>query len=194
MQTLIEPKIRNIKFGTTDVFLENFDLGQGKITISDTMYDYNYSYYWGAMGQKTIEEFICETDKWYFTKKLIPHDAGEVFDNKKTFAELRKFLKQELPFYEHMEFQKDLREKLRAFQEDCDESAESFFYNYNSFVDRLDFYFLIKDKREKERIEKLFNQLEIWEFICKKDSRATLWLHKFHEKLVTYLKNEWKKN
>ena len=53
--------MRLINIGLTDIVLQNFKDGQGKIIISNFDFDYNFSYYWGAMGENTnIEQFICQ--------------------------------------------------------------------------------------------------------------------------------------
>ena len=45
METVV---IEKLKIKDIDVFLENFEIGKGKITISS--YQHNYSMFWGAMG------------------------------------------------------------------------------------------------------------------------------------------------
>lgn len=177
--------------GKTKILLENKEYGQGKITVSNINYG-EFDMYWGAMGG-TLEDFLCRINEHYFTDKLLGHISGQVFAPKGTFREVRKFIREELdlPWYKHMEFQKDLRKKLSYFQERCEEyGSEQYFVEHfcDNLERRLDFH-LISDRWERESIEKDFESInEPWHFICTKDSRTTKWLKKLHgqikEKLV----------
>ena len=64
METLeaieVKTSIKHLRIENTDIFLEDISEGKGKITVSDT-WEYNYSYYWGAMGGN-ISEFISRTN------------------------------------------------------------------------------------------------------------------------------------
>lgn len=190
METTVDSKIHKLKIGNTDVFLEDFETGRGKITISDT-YGHNYSMFWGAMGS-TIKEFVCRIDEDYFAQKLIPATDKRIIDIKSTFKEVREFIRTELdmPFYREMEFQKDMREKLKDFQNECEEMGKRWFVDsFNtSFVNSLDFY-LISDRWEKEEIESNFKGIsEPWHFLIEKPSNNYKWLVSFHKKLVKKLK------
>lgn len=44
-------EIKKIKLKHVDVYLENFDYGQGKITLTNP-YRGSFSHYWGSMGGK----------------------------------------------------------------------------------------------------------------------------------------------
>lgn len=93
---------KQIKIDDTDVFLENFGVGNGKITISDS-YNHNYSYHWGAMGS-CIEKFLLGITSDYFARKLIPDWDERVIDVAATFKNLRGFIRDELdlPFYKEI--------------------------------------------------------------------------------------------
>lgn len=182
--------LRRIRIDNVDVFLEDLGNGKGKITISDT-YDHNYSYFWGSMGS-TLEEFICSIDSGYFVHKLIPHSRDTVIDVKKTFAEVRRYIREEigLAWYQHLAFQADMRQRLSQFQLYCEEWDSRYFVDnfFPSFVDRLD-YWLIEDRHERKQIESAFNGItEYWYFIQEKPSREYEWLEKFHGKLKKQLK------
>jgi hypothetical protein len=99
----------------TEVTLINEEFGKGQIIVSDINMGY-YQMYWGAMGQ-TIEDFIMSINGDYFTGKLLGHRSTQVFDVKKTFSTLRKFIRDELglPWYKHLEFQRVLRGDINAF-------------------------------------------------------------------------------
>lgn len=50
------------------VFLEDFERGKGRITIS--CYDSSWNSYWGAMGDRNIKEFFLSCDNSYLIKNL----------------------------------------------------------------------------------------------------------------------------
>lgn len=189
--TAIEPTVKKLQIGDTDVFLENFEKGKGKITISNT-YGHNYSMFWGAMGE-SLEEFLCGINSDYFASKLIPVSDERIIDTKATFTEVRKFIREEMgmPFYREMEFQKNMRKVLRSFQRECEDEyggkyrfVDCFF---SSFIDRLD-YFLIDDRFERNEIEEGFKGIcEHWSFLVEKPSANYDWLKSFHGKLKAKL-------
>ncbi len=50
------------------VILQDFDDGQGNIII--TCFGEAWTAYWGAMGKRTIREFILSADEYYLAKSL----------------------------------------------------------------------------------------------------------------------------
>lgn len=179
-----------IEIGITDIVLQDFGDGKGKIIISDNDLDYNFSFYWGAMGKDTsLRQFIKEIDSSYFIGKLAPHCQGK-FSSKRTFAKLRKFLREEysndLAWYMNMEFQKEMRCDLKRYQEDCG-SEEMFVFMWDSFVDNLDYY-LIENDIDRKQIESIFKGMcEVWHFIEKDIPSEHIWLKKLHKKLKKIL-------
>jgi len=181
--------IVKLRINETDIYLENKLPGQGKITISG--YECNYSYAWGAMGG-TLQEFLCRINKEYFASNLLGLAKAQIMDIEKTFAAIRKFIPEELdlPWYKHMRFQKDMREKLKSFQNECTNQeympSDIFFVQnfYSSFVNNLDYY-VIKDSWDREHMEKNFKEgfSEQWNFIVNKPSREYLWLEDMHGKI-----------
>ena len=191
METTIKEEVKHLRVEGTDVYLHEYGDGKGKLTISNT-YGYNYSHYWGAMGE-SLSEFIKTINSEYFADKLLGYrNDSQQMDVKKTFTQLRKFFREEmdLPFYKHMEFQKDLREKLKDFQSDCEDmnSQDYFVYNFfTSFINRLD-YFLIDNRYNQREIEDSFKGIcEQWHFIVTKPSDEYIWLMKFHKILKKHL-------
>lgn len=180
--------MKHIQIDNTDIFLENLGVGKGKISITDTK-GYNYSHYWGSMGDTTIEEFICGLDYDYFMMKLKPIEDRGVFDSKMSVREIRNFIrgefKYELPWYKYMEFQKELREKLKEI--------EQFSYSEEDFVRRCSdipssYWNALDYKAEKEFVaimESLFQ--EPWHFIVKGDSRHCIFLKNLLPKLKAKL-------
>lgn len=59
-------RIENI--GAINVFLEDFKLGEGRITIE--CFDEAWSKYWGSMGDCTISEFVISAQTDYILRKL----------------------------------------------------------------------------------------------------------------------------
>lgn len=178
--------ILKIKIGSTDIFLEELGAGKGKITVSDT-YGHNYSSYWGSM-RETLKNFICSINSSYFASNLLGAADNYEMDVKKTFASIRKYIAEELglPWYKHMEFQKEMRETLNCFKRECeDTNSQDYFVGnfFSSFVDRLNYY-LIEDRYDRESIEKDFKGIcEQWNFIETRPGREYVWLEKLHAKL-----------
>jgi len=65
-------QITDIKgLDTTNVILEDFNHGQGKITIE--CFGKAWTAYWNAMGKNnTIDKFFCDCDNNYLSEKLDP--------------------------------------------------------------------------------------------------------------------------
>ncbi len=179
-----------IKIDETDIFLQELGPSQGKITVSNT-YGYNYSTYWGSMGSD-LKSFLKTINAGYFADKLLGAKESTEMDVKKTFAAIRKHIQAEmnLPWYNHQEFQKDMREVLNSFQRECEsEPNPRYFVDrfYNVFK-RLD-YSLIQDRYFAKQIEEDFDGItEPWYFIVDKPSQEYLWLTKLHKKLKKVLK------
>lgn len=194
METLLdcEVKLRRLKIGTTDVFLEDTRPGAGKMTISDT-YGHNYSCFWGAMGKDCdLANFICHIDSAYFAGNLLSKKKSKQMSVAATFRQLRKYIKDEigLKWYQHMDFQRDMREKIRDFEQECqDMPSEEFFVNqFFSFINYRLNYWMIEDDRESKRIEKEFREIsEPWYFIEKEFTAEYKWVIEFHGKLKAAL-------
>lgn len=175
--------MKQFKIQRTIVTLENLGENQGRITIGN-QYSKIYEMYWGSMGG-TLEEFLLRINSDYFANKLLGVHSMYVFDSKKTFKELRRFIREDLdlPWYKHQEFQKRLRESINLFQEHC--TSDDYFISHFSWYlnHRLD-YHLIENRWERDRIEKDFNNItEPWHFIQQKESDETKWLKNLHKKI-----------
>ena len=89
---ITESNVRKIKIEEIEkldpisVYLEDFERGQGKITIS--CYDKTWSSYWGSMG-RTILEFFCTTDNNYLAKNLANNINPGVVDEEKSIDYLK---------------------------------------------------------------------------------------------------------
>lgn len=171
--------MKHIKIRTTDIFLDDKGNGRGKITVSDTAMDYNFSYYWGAMGSD-LSEFIQQINPSYFAGKLCRELY--VMDVKKTMANVRSCIKEELPWYKYPSAQKELRQELNEIQ-DSVESKESFVGHMESLLDNIICYDL--DYYETESFkDTLRGVIEMpWNLIIEKPSRQYEWLESLLPKL-----------
>jgi hypothetical protein len=186
---ITEVPIKKIKIDGNDIYLENFETGKGKITIT-TPNGLSYSYFWGAMGSD-LETFIQDIDSDYFAKNLIPHNQKLEMDVKGTFKNLRKYIREEigLKWYQEMEFQKDLREVLNDFQQECEENPNANYFVLffdSSITQRLD-KSLIDDRWIKKDFESFD---EVWYFIIEKPTMEYMRLKMLHTKLVKHLKKQ----
>ncbi|NWO11772.1 hypothetical protein HLV40_15380 [Chromohalobacter salexigens] len=50
------------------IYLEDYGQGKGKLTVG--CWDATWSYYWGAMGDRSLVEFIIGTNNGYLANKL----------------------------------------------------------------------------------------------------------------------------
>jgi hypothetical protein len=173
----------DLRIGYTDVILQNLGDGKGKIIISDDEFGYNFSNYWGAMGEgNTLIKFLCEINSPYFVDKLSTRTNGD-FDSKKTFTNVRKMIREEFPWYFEPEFQKDLREKINQWESECyDERyfVDSWQHFFKYTVD----YYIIEDVHHFSEVEGYLQGVcEHWNYIALKEPRENIWLKKFHGKL-----------
>ena len=185
--------MEHIKINKTDIFLEDFGEGKGKISITD-IDGYNYSTFWGAMNSP-LDDFLYKINSDYFVKSLISSFKSQEIDINGTFRNIRKHIREEImPWYENMEFQSDMRKKLNILKEKCinNDSQEYFVDKFFDFLNQLDFNLL--NDLHSYGIEKNFKSInEPWYFIETKKSREYIWLEKLHLQLKKKLKKNVKK-
>ena len=192
-KTLIDQEnTTTYKIQDAEVILEDMGINKGKITINSDRGV--YTMYWGAMGDN-IKDFILYINDCYFTDKLLGVRSTQCFNVKATFSNVRKFIREELclPWYKHIDFQKDLREKINTFQSYCKEiESEDFFVNsFHLYLSTLPNFDLIEDRFEREQIENDFKNIsEPWHFIDTKDSDETKWFKSLHKKLIKKIKKD----
>ncbi len=175
--------VLKIRIKETDVFFDNQGDGRGKLTLSN--WRVSYSYYWGAMGSD-LQSFITRINSDYFASKLLGTRNIYCFCPKKTMRNLRAFIKEEIPWYKHMGFQKDMREKINDYFSDCETSSD-FVNSWNRFVDNLSYY-EIDCRYDREEVESVFKDLsEPWYLIGETTSQEYNWLKDFHGELVNHL-------
>ena len=178
--------MEHIRIGRTDIMLDD---DKGKIIISDSEFGYDFSCHWGAMGKDaTLPNFIQSINSQYFVKSL-SHKFKGAMNVKKTFVNLRTYIQEnfqhELKWYEHLEFQKDFRSKLRQLQKEISSDTE-FIQKIATFHAKLDFG-LIKDRQASNEMEDLFTsifkQSEPWRLIYYEIHPEDIFLSKLHAKL-----------
>ncbi|MGJ1362911.1 hypothetical protein ACR79B_20635 [Sphingobacterium spiritivorum] len=181
--------LTHIRIDHTDVILQDYEDGKGKIIISNDDRDINLSYYWGSMGQGyNLSKFILKTNDEYLIRKLGERDDDGPINIKRTMANVRKFIKEEAGWrwYMNKEADKELRESLNKVQQfsgcqnefvhmmqDLDVSfpKDSLYHEYES-----DF---------KDMISSI--TCEPWYFIVNDPPETNIWLQKFLPKLRTHL-------
>lgn len=65
-------------FGDLDavtVYVTNYKPGQGKLVIE--CYGEAWAHYWGAMGDRTLQEFVLKAENEYLSMKLIRGDTRQ---------------------------------------------------------------------------------------------------------------------
>lgn len=185
--------MKHLRIESADVILNDMGNGHGKIIISDDNWGYNFSYYWGAMGN-SLEDFLCKINTDYFIGKLGPHENGPV-NPKKTITNIRKALNEYLyssyPWYKYPEFSAEIRHELRRMSSRGFDSVDDFFYRMDDFIENLNYY-LIDDKYDRESIESIMKDAinsELWYYIVYEPHREKLYLEQFHKKLKKAIKN-----
>lgn len=180
--------LTRIKIDGVEILLEDRGPNAGQITITGIRN--NYSYFWGSMGG-TLAEFLCSINKEYFASKLMGSKSDYVMDVKKTFAEIRKFIREDfyLPWYKYMEFQKSLREHLKNFQQSMEyyPSQDLFIERWYRFIDQLDYHLVPGDYDEKRVRADFKNISEPWSFIQTTPGPEYLWLMRLHGKIKNLL-------
>lgn len=183
----IEPKLRKLKIKDADVFLEDYETGKGKITISSFNYG-AFTFYWGSMGSD-LKDFLLRINGDYFAGKLSSNSY--VFDAKGSTKNVRKHIREELsyelPRYKFMSAQKEMREAIKKLE--YVSSNNEFVARMIDLPDNLMCYDLdYKEESEfKDIIEGVFKS-EPWHFIAEKQSNEYNWLVGFHKDLQIALK------
>lgn len=177
-----------IKINSTDVILDDYGKGKGKVIISDDL-NGSFSYTWGAMGGSLID-FIQSIDSTYFANKLI-HPAGKyVFSPRLSVKSIRRYIKNEmsyeLPWYQYMSGQKEMREQMREL-EFCS-SEHDFIASCHNLPDSLLCTDMTLDEERdfKGLLYSIFCE-EPWHFIENTTSKTYNWLLQFHSQLSAEL-------
>lgn len=182
-----EPTLTTLKIGKTDVFLSDYESGHGKITISNTDYG-SYTYYWGAMGDD-LASFLLRINESYFSMKLNPHDSGD-FSGKLSVRNIRKRLREdfsyELPWYKHLEAQKELREALKSLETAY--SGEDFVNRAYALPKTLYCHELDRSDREEFISDVTALMEEPWHYITSSTSNSTLFLQNLLPKIQKEIK------
>lgn len=129
--------IEKIYLKRCKVLLDDLGNNAGEVTVIGDMR--TYSYYWGSMAD-SLKDFLIGTSPSYFASKLIHYNDENVFDAKGTISEVRRYIREDLiydlPWYNFMSAQKELREKLKELEQ-CS-SQEEFVHEMSNLTDGLD--------------------------------------------------------
>ena len=182
-------QLTTLKIEETDIFLDDQGNGRGKITISNS-WGYNFSYFWGSMGS-SLNDFLCGLDEGYFLNKLCNNSS--VFCGKSTARNIRREMRSELsfelPWFKHMEFQKEMRAEVKKIESiDSDYEFVGF---AQSLADNLPYY-LIDCKYDRKEVESAIQSFfsEPWHYIGNTDSNHAVFLKKLFLKLKEAIKKE----
>lgn len=185
-------KLAHFRIAGTDVILQDYEDGKGKIILSNDDRDYNLSYFWGSMGQGyDLAKFILKTNDGYLINKLGQRSSDGPINIKKTMANVRKYIKSETwwRFYMNLEADKELREALNRVQQ--------FAGCQNEFVHMMqdlevDFpkqgHYHKHESDFKEMIQSISS--EPWYFIVNDEPHVNVWLSKFLPQLRKHLRKE----
>lgn len=168
--------------------LEDLRDGCGRISIFIGHHEYSYT--WGAMGNNKIRDFIIDTDTQYFCNKLVPFDEASKFSINKSLKTIRKYISEEYPYYEHMDFQKCLREQLLKLNNSS--SPDEFINDFQSMVKYDLDYNLISIRSDRVDVESFFESLSstIWEFTENEHSSLYKCMAEIHKRLKSKLEKE----
>lgn len=188
--TTEEVQIQKLHLRDHVVYLEDLGPNQGKVIVTSGS-GQSWSYYWGAMGGD-LKAFLCRINGDYFANNLIVAGNRDQLDVKRTFTEVRRFIREDLgvTYFKYKAFETDVRTRLRLFQLFCEEypTKETFVNGFRpQFVDLLDFY-LIDERSAEARMEREFKEIrEVWNFIVTKPSQEYKNLKRLHGRLVKAL-------
>jgi len=186
----MNPKITLFRLLGTDVILQDYEDGKGKLILSNDDRDYNLSYYWGSMGQGyDLSKFILKANDGYLINKLGQRSGDGPINMKKTMAAVRKYIRTDTywRFYMNLEADKELREALN--------NVQRFSGCQNEFVDmmqNLDVDFPKEGRYHKYEsdFKDMINSLstEPWYFIVNDEPDVNVWLSKFLPELRKHLR------
>lgn len=185
-------KLTHFRIDYTDVILQDYEDGKGKIIISNDDRDINLSYYWGSMGHGyNLSKFIQKTNDEYLIRKLGERDDDGPINIKKTMSSVRSFIKNETSwrFYMNLEADKSLRTELKDVQESS--------FDKNDFVRRMqdldpDFPKNTRWHEYQSEWDEMLQCItnEPWYFIVNDPPATNVWLSKFLPKIREHLKKE----
>ncbi len=134
---ITESKVRKLlieeveRLDPVTVYLEDFEPGQGKITIE--CFGQSWSSYWGAMRGHTVAQFFCSCDESYLSNCLAGNLPSNTTDDEKAW----EFIKWEIDKAKQND-QLDYRGSILAMNEiERFESADEWMQSGSELVQRL---------------------------------------------------------
>jgi hypothetical protein len=187
-----EKTVLAMKIQGAEVIFEDYGEGKGKLTINN--WTFKGSAYWGSMGD-SLFDFLLRINEDYFVSNLGSTDRGQI-DKRKSFANFRRQLAIDLPWYQEMEWQKEtLRPELKRKQEYEIDGERSFVDVMSRFGNDL-YYYDIKDRFEREEIESTVKAVcdECWNYLEYREHNDVRYLKKLFKEIKKsikkYQKNE----
>lgn len=185
----LENGIQKYLINDAHVYFENLGENQGKLII-DTGLN-TYSTYWGSMSGN-LYDFLLRIDNDYFANRLCSKNYSPNW--KKTFTNIRKSIKSDLdlPWYEHQEFQKSMREKINEFEKTCIDinSVDWFISNIDYYMIKSMNFYLIENDFDARNIEKTFKgyfNCEPWHLVVETESHEYKYLKKLHNEIKKFI-------
>jgi len=111
------------------VYLEDFMIGKGKLTI--TCLNESWTYYWGAMGNNNLSQFIINCDNDYLCKKLNPSVPNNICDENGFESHAKRHI------VEKRKVDDISKEKARMLYDQCCNLAEYKYMKSLSFEDYM---------------------------------------------------------
>jgi hypothetical protein len=194
MRTRVDKNTELIRIGDTRVILMDMGVNRGKVHIHNDELKYNFSYYWGSMGQPLVS-FLCSISADYFYRNISPYKEGDI-NIAKSMKAVRRWWKEEsdIKWYEYVVFQKVLRGELNLVQHNS-YSKDSFVAQMGTLKETLPLY-EVDAGYDRRRVEQAVKNLcsEPWHYIVCDDHPANVWLTKLHADLKVELLKEGNEN
>lgn len=77
------------KLDPVTVYVTNYEIGRGKLVIE--CFGDAWAFYWGAMGERTLQEFVLKAENDYLLNKLLKETRQTDFDEINELAHKRGF-------------------------------------------------------------------------------------------------------
>lgn len=178
------------------VTIENLKENQGKVTIVNSNDTFEYT--WNSMGTNSIEEFLLSTDREYFSKKFLTRKDFTVFDIKKTFENLKIYLREHLNFLNKNEYknfyENHLCEIIDSYEEECEDVNHIKYFSdlfYHNFLIKPNFDLLIKNENDILKTKTILLEINknLYDFVLTKESHKVLYLKEIYTNLKNLLQN-----
>jgi len=111
------------------LYIEEYNKAGGKLVI--TCFDKSWSYYWGAIGDKSLIEFILSADNHYLSKKLNSGVKSDIED----YEGLESYAKKQIIESRKNHFMQ--KELARNLYDDCHSLEEYKDMDSNRYIEMM---------------------------------------------------------